>query len=123
VRASLRATLAVECALLFIAALLLARSAALLSQAGEGAWPAALLCGALCAAAWWLEHPLERAATARALDQRLRHHGALLLAYELEEKRAADGLNSMEALVRARVLERLRFAETRAARPRRPRPT
>ncbi len=109
VRAGLRATLAVECALLFVAGGLLARAAALLSESGAGAGPLAGLCGALCAAAWWLEHPLARAQTARALDRRLRHHGALVTAYELEGRAAGRGLSSMEQLVCARVLARLRF--------------
>lgn len=111
VRTSLRATLALECGLLFVAAALLARAAALHSEVGTGAWPLAFLCGALCAAAWWLEHSETRAQTARLLDRRLRHDGALMTAYELEERRAENGLSSMEQLVRVRVLARLHYAE------------
>lgn len=112
VRAALRLTRLAECVLLFVAALLLTRAAALVSGlAGaelEAAWAVALLCGALCAAAWWLEHPQGARATARALDQRLRHHGALVTAFELETRAARS---PMEALVSARVLTRLRTGE------------
>lgn len=123
--ASLRATLLVECALLFLAGVWSARGAALLSRAGPGSGLVLGLCGLLCALTWWLEHPLERAATARALDRRLRHHGALTTAYELERRSSGSArtaplrspleafspLNRMEQLVCARVLARLRFAE------------
>ncbi|HEX6883889.1 MAG TPA: hypothetical protein VF530_10955 [Planctomycetota bacterium] len=112
VRAALRLTRLAECVLLFVAALLLTRAAALVSGlAGAeltAAWGVALLCGALCAAAWWLEHPQGARATARALDQRLRHHGALVTAFELETRAARS---PMEALVSARVLARLRTGE------------
>lgn len=125
--ASLRATLLVECALLFLAGVWIARGAALLSHAGAGSGFALVLCGSLCALTWWLEHPLTRDTTARALDRRLRHHGALATAFELEQRHPSvlvdapraspldspldSPLNSMEQLVRARVLARLRFAE------------
>lgn len=112
VRASLRATHAVESGLLFVAGTLLARGAALLSGVdGPGAWAVPLLCGALAAAAWWLEHPVGLAETAQALDVRLRHHGALVTAFELERGELRTRLNSMEELVRERVLARLRPGE------------
>ncbi len=114
VRASLRVTRAVECALFFLGGAWLARSATLLSDSTQGVGLLMALCGALCAAAWWLEHPVERHATARALDRRLRHHGALTTAYEIEERRGgarASALTPMEELVRMRVLERLRLAD------------
>lgn len=118
VRAGVRAARALECALFFVAGCLLARSAALFSPALSGAGGTALpvlLCGLLCAAAWWLEHPLARAQTARALDRRLGYRGALQTALELEERAArgsnAAGWSPMEELVRVQVLERLRFGE------------
>jgi hypothetical protein len=110
-RAGLRAARALECLLLFAAGAWLARAAALLSGVEGGAGTVTLLCGALAAASWWLEHPSELAATVRALDGSLRQQGALALAFELEERHAACGLSAMEELVRARVLARLRLAE------------
>jgi hypothetical protein len=112
VRTSLRATHAVESALLLVAATLLARAAMVVSEVeGPGAWGVALLCGALAAAAWWLEHPVALAALARELDRRLRHHGGLLTAFEIEERVASRPPTAMEELVRVRVLERLRRSE------------
>jgi len=112
VRTALRLTRLAESVLLFVAALLLTRAAALVSGlAGPelaGSWGVAFLCGVLCGAAWWLEHPQGVRATARALDQRLRHHGALVTAFELETSLAQS---PMEALVSARVLARLRTGE------------
>lgn len=110
-RAGLRAARVLECALFFAAAALLARAAALLSGVEQGAGSVAILCGALAAASWWLEHPSPLSAAARALDDSLHHRGALTLALELEERRGARGLGAMEELVRARVLARLRLGE------------
>jgi hypothetical protein len=106
-RAGLQAARALECVLVFAAGGFLALGAARLSGAPAGAWDVALLCGALAAASWWLEHPSAPVATARELDAALRHDGALALAFELEESRAPDGFTPMEELVRARVLARL----------------
>jgi len=103
----LHAARALECALLFAAGGLLALGAARLSGAHTGAWDVALLCGALAAASWWLEHPSPLVATVRALDVALHQRGALALAFELEESRAQGELSGMEELVRARVLARL----------------
>ena len=110
VRSTIRLTRALECVLFFAAAVLLTRAAALVSGL-EGAalpavWALAAVCGALCAAAWWLEHPHGARATARALDERLRHDGALVTAFELET-RTGRGPTPMEALVSAHVLARL----------------
>lgn len=110
-RAGLRAARALECALFFATAGLLARAAALLSGVEGGTWGVAILCGALAAASWWLEHPSPLARTARALDACLHHQGALALAFELEQRGAAPGLNALEELVRARVLARLRVGK------------
>lgn len=140
VRSSLRATHAVESALLGVAAGLFARCALLLSDAPAGlhARLVVLLCAALAALTWWLEHEVELAPIARVLDRRLRHHGALVTAFELEQGRGAAGLSSaglssaspssadlnplnpslnplslnpMEQLVGLRVLARLRTRE------------
>jgi hypothetical protein len=114
VRASLLLTRAIEGVLFFVAGLLATRAAALLSglsdEALRAAWPLAASCGVLCAASWWLEHRQGTIALARALDERLRHHGALLTAFELEQ-RAARTPRAMEELVSRRVLERLRRGE------------
>jgi hypothetical protein len=111
VRASLRATHAAESALLFATGWLCARGALLSAPAADraavGAAFVELLCGALCAATWWLEHRVELGSTARELDRRLGHRGALATAFELEQSRMGE-LSSMEELVRLRVLERLR---------------
>ncbi len=107
-RVGLRAARVLECALFFATAALLVRAAALLSGVEGSAWGVATLCGSLAAASWWLEHPSPLATTARALDASLRHQGALALAFELEERRAARGFSALEELVRARVLARLR---------------
>lgn len=119
VRASLRATHAVEALLFFVAGAFLVRGATLLSSAAEPdpheAWGLALLGGVLCAACWWLEHPVRVLDTARALDRRLRHHGALLTAFEIEERGPARPLTAMEELLRTRVLARLRPREALAA--------
>lgn len=114
VRSTLLLTRLFESVLLFAAALLSTRAAALVSGLAGAAlsetWPLAILCGVLCASTWWLEHPQGARATARALDQRLRHHGALVTAFELET-RARGERSPMEALVSARVLARLRPGE------------
>jgi hypothetical protein len=113
VSAGLRAARAAECALLFVAGALLAYGAALASgveRMDADAHAVALLCGCLCAVAWWLEHPVALDETAWALDRRLRHHGALATAFELEGRGAARR-TAMEELVSLRVLERLRTGE------------
>src|SRR5262249_34333589 len=116
VRLCLRAELLLECTLLFLAGALLASSAALLSGAPVDARGVVLLCGALCAGAWWLEHPLAPAAVARTLDRRLALGGALATAFELEERRAP--LEGLGALLCARVLAALGApAALRAALP------
>ena len=69
----------------------------------------ALLCAACAGASWWLEHPVAAARTARELDRRLLHHGALETAFELEGR--AGALAPLETLVQARVLARLRADE------------
>lgn len=110
-QAGLRAARALECALFFGAGVLLTLGAERLSGLQADAWNVALLCGALAAAAWWLEHPSRLVATARTLDGSLRHQGALALAFELEQTRAAHGLTAMEELVCARVRARLSVRE------------
>jgi hypothetical protein len=109
VRLSLRATHAVESLLLLVAGVLVARAAMVVSEVeGPGAWGVALLCGLLAAGAWWLEHPVALEATARELDERLRHHGGLVTAFEIEARASPT---PMEELVRQRVLARLRRGE------------
>jgi myo-inositol-1-phosphate synthase len=117
----LRAARGAEAALLALAAALCVYGAALVSRAaGPGVGSLALLCALCCGAAWWLEHPVELGAAARALDRRLGHGGALATAVDLELRPAAGtsasraparSLNSMEELVCQRVLARLRPAE------------
>lgn len=111
-RSALRAARAGESALFFAAGALLARAAAALSGVRaddpEG-WALYALAGLLAALAWWLEHPVDGRALAGELDRRLRHQGALVTALELEAR--ARALSAMEALVRERVLERLRPKE------------
>jgi len=111
-RAGLRAARLLECALFFAAGAFLARGAALTSGAEngaeDGAWSMAFLCGALAAASWWLEHPSALDATARKLDARLGHGGALALAFELEERGSARPLGLLEELVVSRVRTTLR---------------
>jgi len=116
-RAGLCAARALEALLLFAAGALVTASAVLLSEAtGREAASVAWLGGALCAAAWWGEHALGLAATARALDRELGADGALATAFELEQRRAA--LRPLEELLRERVLAPLRLAPLwRALRP------
>lgn len=108
---SLRATRRVEGLLFLAAGALAVRCAALLSgpTVEDGAELAGLcvLAGLLCGVAWLREHPVEEPVVARALDERLRFHGALATAWDVERRRRA-GCTPMEELVRARVLERLR---------------
>lgn len=115
VRFSLKAAHAAEALLFFVAGSLAVRSATLVSRVSEAdlreAWMLAGCTGLLCAAAWWLEHPVRLHATARALDERLRHHGALLTAFEIEQRRPAQAATSMEELLRRRVMTRLRRDE------------
>ena len=59
--------------------------------------------------AWRMEHRHQEKATARALDKRLRHQGALFTAYELEQRESE--LGALEGLVRGHVLDRLRSRE------------
>ena len=105
-QSALRAVHALEAGLLCLAAALAVRAAAALSssQGGE-VWAVALIAGLLAAAAWWREHRVPLPATADELDRRLLHQGALVTAFELETRGA---LAPMEALVRERVLARLR---------------
>lgn len=128
--ASLRATRAVEAGLFLVAAALLVRAAVEWQAAGPTAgapavdpasarvWALALTTGALAALAWWREHPVSAGRVADALDRRLRHHGALVTAWELERRADASrtpprpaGMRPMERLVVRRVLERLRLRE------------
>ncbi len=109
---ALRAACGAECALLFVAAFLLVRAAAVLSGvegAGPAGWAPGALAGALAALAWWWGHPVNAALLARELDRRLRHQGALVTAFELEDERRP--LAPIEELVRERVLGRLRADE------------
>jgi hypothetical protein len=110
---SLRATRAVESGLFLVAAALLVRAAVEWQgdpdpSRGE-VWALAVLTGALAALGWWREHPVSDAGLARELDGRLRHHGALLTAWELERRGGEP--RPMERLVARRVLERLRLRE------------
>ncbi len=72
------------------------------------AWFVALLCGALCGITWRMEHRQSSHDVARALDDRLRHQGGLVTAYELEAQ--ADN-SPMGRLLVSRVLVRLRTRE------------
>ncbi|MEQ1895372.1 MAG: hypothetical protein ABL998_22775 [Planctomycetota bacterium] len=91
------------------AALILCAAAAASGLALDAVTGLAVLCGLCAAASWWLEHPVAGERTARELDLRLRHHGALATAYELEGR--AQALAPLEELVQARVLARLRLDE------------
>ena len=75
VRFSLKAAHAAEALLFFVAGALAVRSATLVSRVWEAdlreAWMLAGCTGLLCAAAWWLEHPVRLHATARTLDERV----------------------------------------------------
>lgn len=122
---SLRATRLVESGLFLLAAALLVRAAVEwqaarslarpLDPGSASVWGLALLTGFFAALAWWREHPTSAARVADMLDRRLRHHGALVTAWELE-RRAADARSPrparpMERLVASRVLQRLRLHE------------
>jgi len=110
VHRGLRAALLVESLLVGAAGALFTSAAAVLDGGTPGTCRAAALVAGLCAAAtWWLEQVRDRGAIVRALDRRLRHHGALLTAHELEERPGRR--TPLEELVRARVLERLRLDE------------
>ena len=106
----LRVALAAECLLLGVAAALLTAAASVLEGSTPGAClPAALVAAACAGATWWLEQVRARADVVRTLDRRLRHHGALLTAHELELRPGPR--TPLEELVRARVLARLRLDE------------
>lgn len=110
VRAGLRCAHAAESLLVGLAAALVLCAAAAASDLELGAAAGLALLCALCAAlSWWLEHPVAVERTARELDQRLRHHGALATAFELEGR--GRELAPLEQLVQARVLARLRLDE------------
>lgn len=110
VQRGLSLALAAESALVGVAAALLTSAAAVL-EGGKPLEPVgAALVAALCAAgAWWLEQVRDRAEVVRELDRRLRHHGALLTAHELEQRPGPRA--PLEELVCTRVLARLRFDE------------
>jgi len=110
VRLGLRLARAAESLLVgTAAALVLCAAAAASGQALGAVSGLALLCAACAAASWWLEHHVAAERTARELDQRLRHHGALATAFELEGR--ARELAPLERVVQARVLARLRLDE------------
>ena len=73
--------------------------------AGFDMWCVAVLGGALAGASWRLEHHRDLAAVARVLDRKLRHRGALVTAYETEERRQNGPL---AVLLQGHVLHRLR---------------
>jgi hypothetical protein len=99
-----------ESLLLGLAGALVTLAAGVASGLAPGALAGVATLAGLCAGtAFWLERPLELARTARELDARLRHHGALSTAFELEGRGRA--LAPLEELVRARVLARLRLDE------------
>lgn len=106
----LRAARLAECLLFAVAAALLTCAAGVASRVALVELVGPALVSATCAfVTWWCEHPLRVARTAGELDSRLRHHGALVTAFELEQR--AGALAPLEELVRARVLARLRQEE------------
>lgn len=110
VHRGLCAALLAESLLIGVAAALGTATAAVLEGGTPFSSLGAALVAALCAgAAWWLEQVRDRGEVVRELDRRLRHHGALLTAHELEERPGPRA--PLEELVRARVLVRLRLDE------------
>ena len=100
-----------ESVLLGVAALCLMLAVARIEGVGPGSleiWSVALLAGALAGASWRLAHRLDEHEVARAIDRRLRHRGALLTAYEIEQR---DVRTPLARILCARVLGRLRTRE------------
>jgi hypothetical protein len=123
-RRGLGAARAGEAALFGATALCLALAAAVRAGAGLGrvdAWVAAAACAACAGLAWWIEHRRTPAEIARRLDERLRHQGALVTAFEEEHRVAPAGsapASPLGAVLIAHVLARLRRREAlRALRP------
>jgi len=100
-----------ESVLLGVAAMCLTLAVARIEGAGPDSleiWAVALLAGAFAGAAWRLAHRLDEHGVARAIDRRLRHRGALVTAFEIEERNVQTPL---ARILCARVLGRLRTRE------------
>ncbi len=101
-----------ETLLLSIAGVLLTLAAAVHSGAflaEPGAWAVSIFAGALLGASWFLEHRVSKVVIARRLDRELRHQGALVTAFELEQRDRSG--EPFARLLADRVLERLRCKE------------
>jgi hypothetical protein len=116
-RRGLAAARAGEAVLFGAAALGFGLAAAAWTGAGlerADAWAAAAVCALCAGAAWWGEHRRSAADVARALDRRLRHQGALVTAFEVEDRGVPGSPGppgSLGRLLVVHVLERLRKRE------------
>ncbi len=87
-----------ECALVALAASLLALAAVLRSGGsleGAAGWQVASLCALLAGLSWGLEHRRRPAEVAQLVDGRLEEEGALFTAWELEQAGAGGQLGAL----------------------------
>jgi hypothetical protein len=117
-RLGLRTARGGESLLLAAAGLCVTLSAAVLSGlelARVDAWLVGAVGALACGTSWWLEHRSSEREVAVRIDERLRHQGALVTAWELEARRDASPFRD---LLDRRVRSRLRPGEAlRAIRP------